>query len=139
MGRWPTIRRNKSLRPPSPSPSLQARDGKGGGKGLMGHGGGGGGGGPSELEPGGPQQPGPPMMGPPPRLQTSASQDSVGREENSLHDLCADDDDGGRWQELTPRHKAAIRAIRKVIFYLILAIMNGSFIIQERSLNMIND
>jgi hypothetical protein len=111
MGRWPTIRRNKSLRPPSPSPSLQAREGQRG-KGIGGGVGGGGGGGGAELEPG--SQAGP-IMGPPPRLQTSASQDSVGREENSLHDLCADDDDGGRWQELTPRHKAAVRAIRKVI------------------------
>jgi hypothetical protein len=95
MGRWPTIRRNKSLRPPSPSPSLQAREGRG-------HRGG-------DQDPPAPPQ----TTVQPPRLHASASQDSVGRDEQySLHDLCEDED--GRWHELTNRHKAAIRAIRKV-------------------------
>lgn len=113
MGRWPTIRRNKSLRPPSPSPSLQAKEvkeGRGGGRG------GGdvdssGAGNCTVTGQGGP-------TGIPPKLHPSASQDSVGRDESSLHDLYGEDDDG-RWQELNPRQKAAIRAIRKVIIYLI--------------------
>lgn len=92
MGRWPTIRRNKSLRPPSPSPSLQAKDGRGGGRG---------GGGDSDATAGG-NCPAAGPGGAAPRLHPSASQDSVGREETSLHDLCGDDDDG-RWQELNPR------------------------------------
>ena len=100
MARWPTIRRHKSLRPPSPSPSLQAKEHRaeassaaamcGSNTGIQ-------------------------VAGTTPRLQASASQDSVGREENSLHDVCGEDDDGSvRYTQLTPTHKAAIRAIRKV-------------------------
>ena len=100
MTRWPTIRRHKSLRPPSPSPSLQTKDPKIGNEGSN--------------PPVGCQLP--VVHGVPPRLQASASQDSVGRDENSLHDMCEEEEGmvGGRWQELTPKHKAAIRAIRKV-------------------------
>lgn len=111
MTRWPTIRRHKSLRPPSPSPSLQAKEASkvlnrgdtdqssttGGCQLPVSH---------SHAVP------------QPPRLQASTSQDSVGRDENSLHDMCEEEEGmvGGRWQELTPKHKAAIRAIRKVCF-----------------------
>ena len=103
MGRWPTIRRNKSLRPPSPSPSLQAKENRGADPAnltavMTGSN--------TGIQVAGMTQP---------RLQTSASQDSVGRDESSLHDACAEDDDGTvRYTQLTPTHKAAIRAIRKV-------------------------
>lgn len=102
---WPTIRRNKSLRPPSPSPSLQARDGRSGPK--CGAPGGG------DLDPTSAKCPPSGSSAPPPRLHASTSQDSVGREENSVHDLLCEDEDG-RWHELTARHKSAVRAIRKV-------------------------
>ncbi|CAG7725741.1 unnamed protein product, partial [Allacma fusca] len=100
MTRWPTIRRNKSLRPPSPSPSLQAKDNRGDVS-FSGIGG-------SSM--------GIQTAGTTPRLHTSTSQDSVGRDENSLHDACGgdDDDDTVRWQQLTATHKTAIRAIRKI-------------------------
>lgn len=109
MTRWPTIRRHKSLRPPSPSPSLQAKESRGVNR-------------PETEAAGGCQIP--VVQGhtvpQPPRLQASTSQDSVGRDENSLHDMCEEEEGtvGGRWQELTPKHKAAIRAIRKVSTYL---------------------
>ena len=104
MARWPTIRRNKSLRPPSPSPSLQAKENRGNDSAslvtVMG-------GSSTGIQGAGMTQP---------RLQASASQDSVGRDENSLHDACGEDEDGTvRYTQLTPTHKAAIRAIRKVI------------------------
>ncbi|XP_035711818.1 potassium voltage-gated channel subfamily KQT member 1 isoform X2 [Folsomia candida] len=102
---WPTIRRNKSLRPPSPSPSLQARDGRSGPK--CGAPGGG------DLDPTSAKCPPSGSSAPPPRLHASTSQDSVGREENSVHDLLCEDEDG-RWHELTARHKSAVRAIRKM-------------------------
>lgn len=90
MTRWPTIRRHKSLRPPSPSPSLQAKErtGRGG-----------------ETDSG---------SFIPPRLHPSASQDSMGQD-NSLHDI-GDEEDGnnGRLHELTLKDKTAIRFIRKV-------------------------
>ena len=119
MTRWPTIRRNKSLRPPSPSPSLQAKDGghtRGDSVREHHHAHHGGSGGTSTPNMGGSTM-GIQTAGAPPRLHTSTSQDSVGREESSQHDLCGDDEDGmERWQQLTPRHKMAIRAIRKVCF-----------------------
>lgn len=122
MARWPTIRRNKSLRPPSPSPSLQTKDGGCLGR-AMGSGSNSGGGGENtrteSAQPG--CGSGSSIMGSTmgihtmtPRLHPSTSQDSVGRDENSLHDLCDEDDGTIRWQQLTPKHKAAIRAIRKV-------------------------
>ncbi|CAL8131538.1 unnamed protein product [Orchesella dallaii] len=101
MTRWPTIRRHKSLRPPSPSPSLQAKEARGSNRG-------------DNENTGTCQLPihGHPV---PPKLQASTSQDSMGRDENSLHDMCEEEEGaGGRWQELTPKHKAAIRAIRKM-------------------------